>query len=53
MEIATICLTERDDICGGKIPIIKHEQPNADWRGWNSYDGNPAAELPTPFPPKK
>ena len=46
IETATICLTERDDICGGKIPIIKHEQPDADWRGWDSYDGNPAEELP-------
>ena len=46
IETATICLTERDDICGGKIPIIKHEQPDPDWRGWDSYDGNPAEELP-------
>jgi 2,3-bisphosphoglycerate-dependent phosphoglycerate mutase len=46
IETATICLTERDDICGGKIPIIKHEQPDADWRGWDKYDGNPAEELP-------
>ncbi|AFY92346.1 2,3-bisphosphoglycerate-dependent phosphoglycerate mutase [Chamaesiphon minutus] len=46
IETATICLTENDDICGGKIPIIKHEQPDADWRGWDSYDGNPAEELP-------
>lgn len=46
IETATICLTENDDICGGKIPIIKHEQPDPDWRGWDSYDGNPAEELP-------
>ncbi|WP_373544757.1 2,3-bisphosphoglycerate-dependent phosphoglycerate mutase [Chamaesiphon sp.] len=46
IETATICLTERDDICGGKIPIIKHEQPDPDWRGWDNYDGNPAEELP-------
>ena len=46
IETATICLTERDDICGGKIPIIKHEQPDPDWRGWDNYEGNPAEELP-------
>jgi 2,3-bisphosphoglycerate-dependent phosphoglycerate mutase len=46
IETATICLTERDDICGGKIPIIKHEESDQDWHGWNNYDGNPAEELP-------
>jgi 2,3-bisphosphoglycerate-dependent phosphoglycerate mutase len=46
IETATICLTERDDICGGKIPIIKHEQSDADWRGWDNYDGNRSEELP-------
>jgi 2,3-bisphosphoglycerate-dependent phosphoglycerate mutase len=46
IETATICLTENDDICGGKIPIIKHERPDLDWRGWDNYDGNPAEELP-------
>jgi 2,3-bisphosphoglycerate-dependent phosphoglycerate mutase len=46
IETATICLTERDDICGAKIPIIKHEQSDADWRGWDNYDGNRAEELP-------
>ena len=25
IETATICLTARDSICGGKIPIIQHE----------------------------
>jgi 2,3-bisphosphoglycerate-dependent phosphoglycerate mutase len=39
-------LSERDEICGGKIPIIKHEQPDPNWRGWDNYDGNPAEELP-------
>jgi 2,3-bisphosphoglycerate-dependent phosphoglycerate mutase len=46
IETATICLTECDDICGGKIPIIKHEQSDSDWRGWDNYKGNPAEELP-------
>lgn len=46
IETAMICLTERDDICGGKIPIIKHEQSEQVWHGWSSYDGNPDEELP-------
>ncbi|GBO56185.1 phosphoglycerate mutase [Pseudanabaena sp. lw0831] len=46
IETAMICLTERDDICGGKIPIIKHENSDQVWHGWNNYDGNPAEELP-------
>jgi 2,3-bisphosphoglycerate-dependent phosphoglycerate mutase len=46
IETATICLTECDDICGGKIPIIKHEQSDANWHGWDNYEGNPAEELP-------
>jgi 2,3-bisphosphoglycerate-dependent phosphoglycerate mutase len=46
IETAMICLTEEDDICGGKIPIIKHENGDQDWHGWDRYDGNPAEELP-------
>lgn len=46
IETAMICLTERDDICGGKTPIIKHEATDADWHGWDKYEGDQAAELP-------
>ncbi len=46
IETAMICLTEQDDICDGKIPIIQHEVTNSDWHGWSSYAGNPAEELP-------
>jgi 2,3-bisphosphoglycerate-dependent phosphoglycerate mutase len=46
IETAVICLTECDDICGGKIPIIKHEADDQDWHGWDKYDGNPNEELP-------
>jgi 2,3-bisphosphoglycerate-dependent phosphoglycerate mutase len=46
IETAMICLTERYDICGGKIPIIKHESSDSDWHGWDRYDGNPSEELP-------
>ncbi|BAC89537.1 2,3-bisphosphoglycerate-dependent phosphoglycerate mutase [Gloeobacter violaceus] len=46
IETAVITLTECDDICGGKIPIIKHEADDENWHGWDNYDGDPAAELP-------
>ncbi|HBB31235.1 MAG TPA: 2,3-bisphosphoglycerate-dependent phosphoglycerate mutase [Cyanobacteria bacterium UBA8803] len=46
IETAVICLTECDDICGGKIPIIKHEAADQDWHSWDQYEGNPNEELP-------
>ncbi|MEB3887027.1 2,3-bisphosphoglycerate-dependent phosphoglycerate mutase [Lyngbya sp. CCY1209] len=46
IETAVICLTEVDDICGGKIPIIKHSTDEEDWHGWDKYEGNPEEELP-------
>ena len=46
IETAVICLTEVDDICGGKIPIIKHQAGDPDWHGWDKYEGNPDEELP-------
>lgn len=46
METAVICLTECDEICGGKTPIIKHDAADEDWHGWDKYDGNPEEELP-------
>jgi 2,3-bisphosphoglycerate-dependent phosphoglycerate mutase len=46
IETAMICLTEHNDICEGKIPIIKHEKSDHNWNGWDRYDGNPAEELP-------
>jgi 2,3-bisphosphoglycerate-dependent phosphoglycerate mutase len=43
----TLCiLTECDDICGGKVPIIKHDVAEPDWHGWDQHEGDPAAELP-------
>lgn len=46
IETAIVILTECDDICGGKIPIIKHDDNDIDWHGWDKYDGNPEEELP-------
>jgi 2,3-bisphosphoglycerate-dependent phosphoglycerate mutase len=49
METAIICLTEYEEICGGKIPIFKHEADNLEWHGWDRYTGDPTQELPV-FP---
>ena len=46
IETAMICLTEHDEICDSKIPIIKHEKSDHEWNGWDAYGGNPAEELP-------
>jgi 2,3-bisphosphoglycerate-dependent phosphoglycerate mutase len=46
IETAVVCLTECDVICGGKIPIIKHEQSDQDWHDWDNYEGDRTQELP-------
>jgi len=46
IETAICILTEKDDICGGKTPIIKHEIEDQDWHGWDKYNGDPSQELP-------
>jgi 2,3-bisphosphoglycerate-dependent phosphoglycerate mutase len=46
IETAVICLTECDEICGGRIPILQHEAEDQDWHGWNIYEGKPEEELP-------
>ncbi len=46
IETAIIILTEVDDICGGKTPIIKHDEDDEDWRGWDQYYGSRDQELP-------
>ena len=46
IETAIIILTEVDDICDGRVPIIKHDLDDADWHGWDQYKGDPAQELP-------
>ncbi|MBE9167390.1 2,3-bisphosphoglycerate-dependent phosphoglycerate mutase [Pleurocapsales cyanobacterium LEGE 06147] len=46
IETAIVCLTECDEICGGRIPIIKHAAEEKDWHGWDKYEGNPDEELP-------
>lgn len=46
IETAIIILTEVDDICDGKIPILKHDADDEDWHGWDRYNGDPEQELP-------
>ncbi len=46
IETAIVCLTECDEICGGKTPIIQHAADDPNWRGWNQYEGNHDEELP-------
>ncbi len=46
IETAIICLTECDEICGGRIPILKHNADDPNWHGWDRYEGNPDEELP-------
>lgn len=46
IETTVIILTECDEICGGRIPIMKHQEDDKDWHGWDKYDGNPDEELP-------
>jgi 2,3-bisphosphoglycerate-dependent phosphoglycerate mutase len=46
IETAIIILTEVDEICEGKTPILKHDLDDKDWHGWDSYDGDHTEELP-------
>ncbi len=46
IETAIICLTEYEEVCGGKIPLIKHDADDPDWHGWDKYDGDKSQELP-------
>lgn len=46
IETAIIILTEVDDICDGRIPIIKHDAADEDWHGWDQYSGDCEQELP-------
>lgn len=46
IETIICILTECDQICGGKVPIIQHEVTDQDWHGWDKYAGDPADELP-------
>lgn len=46
LETAIICLTEYEEICNGKTPILKHQADDLDWHGWDNYEGHSEEELP-------
>jgi len=46
IETAIIVLTEVNDICDDRVPIIKHEIEDQDWHGWDNYQGDRQKELP-------
>ena len=46
IETAIICLTECEEVCGGKTPILKHDADDPQWRGWDRYEGDKTEELP-------
>jgi 2,3-bisphosphoglycerate-dependent phosphoglycerate mutase len=46
IETAVICLTENEEICNGKSPVIKHNSDEPQWHGWDKYDGKASDELP-------
>ena len=46
IETAIVCLTECDEICGGKTPILQHAPDDLNWKGWDQYEGNHDEELP-------
>ncbi len=46
IETAMVCLTEVDELRGGKIPIFKHETDDPEWHSWDKYTDDTFKELP-------
>lgn len=46
IETAVICLTECEEICDGKSPVVKHEANDPNWHGWDKYEGEESQEIP-------
>ncbi|MBV6626430.1 MAG: 2,3-bisphosphoglycerate-dependent phosphoglycerate mutase [Rivularia sp. (in: Bacteria)] len=46
IETAVICLTENEEICSGKNPVVKHNLDESQWHGWDKYEGDAFQELP-------
>lgn len=46
IETAVICLTENEEICNGKSPVVKHNLDDPQWHGWDKYQGESSEELP-------
>jgi 2,3-bisphosphoglycerate-dependent phosphoglycerate mutase len=49
IETAVICLTEGEQVCGDKSPVLKHAADDPNWHGWDHYEGDEKAEIPV-FP---
>lgn len=45
IETAIVCLTECDEVRGGRIPYIWHDPADPDWHGWDHHVGLPEKEL--------
>lgn len=45
IETAIVCLTECDELRGGRIPYIWHDPADPDWHGWDRHEGLPDKEL--------
>ncbi|NEQ29272.1 MAG: 2,3-bisphosphoglycerate-dependent phosphoglycerate mutase [Microcoleus sp. SIO2G3] len=46
IESAVLCLTEYEELSGGKTPILKHDADDENWHGWDKYEGDRDEELP-------
>lgn len=46
IETAILILTEQNEICDGRLPIIKHETNDQNWHGWDNYQTDRDRELP-------
>ncbi|MGC9504791.1 2,3-bisphosphoglycerate-dependent phosphoglycerate mutase [Baaleninema sp.] len=46
IETAVICLTEYEEVCQGRSPVLKHEADDPHWHGWDKYEGDESIELP-------
>jgi len=46
METAIVTLTECDEVCAGKTPIVQHAAEDPNWHGWDKYEGDHTQELP-------
>jgi 2,3-bisphosphoglycerate-dependent phosphoglycerate mutase len=47
IETAIIILTEVNDICDGRISILREiDEAHVDWHSWNQHKRDPKQELP-------
>ncbi|WGV23448.1 2,3-bisphosphoglycerate-dependent phosphoglycerate mutase [Halotia branconii] len=46
IETIAICLTECEQVCGGRSPVFKHDADDPNWKGWDNYEGDHSQEIP-------